>query len=233
MKKYKRILLKLSGEALSGDKGFGVDQDMLKSTAKVIKSIYDLGIEIGVVIGGGNFFRGRSSENMARSDADYIGMLATCMNSMHLKSALINLGIPTKVQSSINMEPVCEFFNREETISYLEQGKVVIFAGGTGNPFFSTDTAASLRAAEISADAILSAKNIDGVYDSDPNENPNAKKYNKLTYSEILEKQLNVIDMSAASLCMNNQIPTIIFSLKDPDNIKQVINGKNIGTYIS
>lgn len=233
MKKYKRILLKLSGEAISGKIGFGVDKNMLENISSQIKSIHDMNIEIGIVIGGGNFFRGRSSENMSRVDADHIGMLATCMNSLHLKNALINQGIDAVVLSSIKMEAVCEFFSKDKAINYLKQNKIVIFAGGTGNPFFSTDTAASLRAAEISADCILAAKNVDGVYDSDPNVNPNAKKYETLSYSEILSKNLNVIDMSAASLSMNSNTPTIVFSLKNPENIISVLNGENIGTYIS
>lgn len=231
--KKNRILLKLSGEALSGEKGFGIDKDMMDNISNQIKSVHGLGIQIGIVIGGGNYFRGRTSEGMPRAKADYIGMLATVMNSLHLQGALEEKGINTRVQSSIRMEPICEFYDRDRAISYLEQNFIVIFASGTGSPFFSTDTAAALKACEIDADILLSAKSVDAVYDFDPKTNPNAKKYDTLSYDKILSDHLNVLDMSAAALCMDNNIPTVVFSLKNPDNILEVINGKQIGTYIS
>ncbi|WIF94669.1 UMP kinase [Caminicella sporogenes] len=230
--KYKRIILKLSGEALAGEKGFGIDQTTIELIAKQIKEITELGVQVAVVVGGGNFWRGRSSKGMDRTTADYMGMLATVINSLALQDALENINVLTRVQTAIEMRQIAEPYIRRKAIRHLEKGRVVIFAAGTGNPYFSTDTTASLRAAEIEAEVILLAKKVDGVYDSDPMENPNAKKFEKLTYIEVLNKGLKVMDSTATSLCMDNKIPIIVFSLREPENIKKVILGENIGTYV-
>lgn len=230
--KYKRVLLKMSGEALSGDKGFGFDEEMLRNVALSVKKILDKDVEVAIVVGGGNFFRGRTGKNMDRTQADYIGMLATVMNSLALQSYLEEVGINTRVQTAIEMRQLAEPYIRRRAIRHLEKGRVVIFSAGTGSPFFSTDTAAALRAAEIGADVLLLAKNVDGVYDSDPAINPNAKKYEKLTYMEVLSQNLKVMDLSAITLCMDNSIPLHVFSLKDTDNIVSVIDGKDMGTII-
>ena len=230
--KYKRVLLKMSGEALSGDKGFGFDEEMLRSVALSVKKILDKDVEVAIVVGGGNFFRGRTGKNMDRAQADYIGMLATVMNSLALQSYLEEVGINTRVQTAIDMRQLAEPYIRRRAIRHLEKGRVVIFSAGTGSPFFSTDTAAALRAAEIGADVLLLAKNVDGVYDSDPAINPDAKKYEKLTYMEVLSQNLKVMDLSAITLCMDNSIPLHVFSLKDTDNIVSVIDGKDMGTVI-
>lgn len=232
MGKFKRVLLKLSGEALSGETGFGVDIDMVKSVAHQIKMIHDNDVQIGIVIGGGNFFRGRSSKDMHRFKADYVGMLATIMNSLHMESFLRAEGLDAEVMTSVRMEPICKFLDIDRANELLSKGTIVLFAGGTGSPFFSTDTAASLRACEIAADAVLAAKSIDGVYDSDPKENKNAKKYDHISYSQILTKQLKVMDLSAASMCMEAKIPTLVFSLSQPENLLRVVNGENLGTII-
>ncbi|EHL09978.1 UMP kinase [Peptoanaerobacter stomatis] len=233
MPAYKRVLLKISGEALSGDKGFGFDEEMLKSVAISIKKILNEGVEVAIVVGGGNFFRGRTGKNMDRAQADYIGMLATVMNSLALQSYLEAEGVSTRVQTSIEMRQVAEPYIRRRAIRHLSRKRVVIFSAGTGSPFFSTDTAAALRAVEIGADVLLLAKNVDGVYDSDPAINPNAKKYDKLTYMDVLSQNLKVMDLSAITLCMDNKLPLYVFSLKNTDNMVRVIEGANMGTVIS
>ena len=231
--KYKRVMLKISGEALSGKKGFGFDFDVTQRIAKEIKEIVDMGIEVGAVVGGGNIWRGRNGEEMDRTTADYMGMLATCINALALQDSLENIGVKTRVQTAIEMKEVAEPFIRRRAMRHLEKKRVVIFAAGTGNPYFSTDTTAALRAAEIEADAILLAKKVDGVYDKDPNKYDDAKKFDKLTYIEVLEKGLQVMDSTATSLCMDNNIPILVFGLDKPNNIKKVIRGEQIGTIVS
>ena len=230
--KYNRILLKMSGEALAGDKGFGLDNDTLGKVCKQLKVISDMGVQIAIVVGGGNFWRGRTGVGMDRATADYMGMLATVMNALALQDAIEREDMAVRVQSAIAMQQICEPYIRRRAIRHLEKGRVVIFAAGTGSPFFSTDTTASLRAAEIEAEIILSAKNVDGVYDSDPNTNKNAIKYDELTYMDILDKGLKVIDSTAASLCMDNQIPSLIFPLTPAENIVKAVCGEKIGTII-
>jgi uridylate kinase len=231
--KYKRIMLKLSGEALSGEKGFGIDFNVTQRIAEEIKEIVDMGIEVGAVVGGGNIWRGRNGEEMDRTTADYMGMLATCINALALQDSLENLGVNTRVQTAIAMHEVAEPFIRRRAMRHLEKKRVVIFAAGTGNPYFSTDTTAALRAAEIEADAILLAKKVDGVYDKDPNKYDDAKKFDKLSYIEVLEKGLQVMDSTATSLCMDNNIPIVVFGLETPKNIKRVVMGEKIGTIVS
>lgn len=231
--KYKRILLKVSGEALSGSKGTGFDMNVLSDVSKVVKRCHDAGVEIAVVVGGGNFWRGRDGHNMNRTRADHMGMLATVMNSLALQSAFEAEGIPTRVQTSIEMRQIAEPYIRNKAMRHLEKGRVVIFGCGTGNPFFSTDTTAALRAAEIEADAILLAKNVDAVYDSDPAINPNAKKFSELTFKEVLNLGLKVMDSTATSLCMDNDIPILVFGIADPENIVRVLCGEKIGTVVS
>lgn len=231
--KYKRIMLKLSGEALSGENGFGIDFAVTQRIAEEIKELVDLGIEIGAVVGGGNIWRGRSGKGMDRTTADYMGMLATCINALALQDSLENIGVNTRVQTAIEMREIAEPFIRRRAMRHLEKGRVVIFAAGTGNPYFSTDTTAALRAAEIEADAILLAKKVDGVYDKDPNKYEDAKRYDKLTYIEVLDQGLQVMDSTATSLCMDNNIPIIVFGLNEPGNIKKAILGEKIGTFVS
>ncbi len=231
--KYKRILLKISGEALAGDKGTGFDSDVLANVSKVVKRCHEAGVEIAVVVGGGNFWRGRQGHNMNRTRADHMGMLATVMNSLALQSAFEAEGIPTRVQTSIEMRQIAEPYIRNKAMRHLEKGRVVIFGCGTGNPFFSTDTTAALRAAEIEADAILLAKNVDAVYDSDPAVNPDAKKFSELTFKEVLNLGLKVMDSTATSLCMDNDIPILVFGVADPENIVRVLCGEKIGTVVS
>ena len=231
--KYKRILVKVSGEALSGDKGFGFDPKVLEDISKVIKKCSDMGVEIAIVVGGGNFWRGRTSKDFNRTRADHIGMLATVMNSLALQSALEAEGVITRVQTAIEMRQIAETYIRDKAMSHLKRGKVVIFGCGTGNPFFSTDTTAALRAAEIEADAILLAKNVDAVYDSDPAVNPDAKKFKKLSYKEVLARGLKVMDTTATSLCMDNNIPILVFGISEPENIIKVLCGENMGTIVS
>ncbi|MBO5179512.1 MAG: UMP kinase [Clostridia bacterium] len=230
--KYKRILLKLSGEALAGEKGFGIDSETLGKVCDSIKKVADMGVEVAIVVGGGNFWRGRKAVDMERTTADYMGMLATIMNGQALQDALEYRGLDTRLQSSIEMRQIAELYIRRKAVRHLEKGRVVIFSGGTGNPFFSTDTCAALRATEINAEIILFGKTIDGVYDSDPKENPNAIKYDEISYSEILNKNLKVMDSTAASLCRDNHIETMIFALSDTDNVIKAVCGENIGTYI-
>ncbi len=229
---YKRVLLKLSGEALAGAKGFGIDNDVISSISKSIKTLLDMGVEVAIVVGGGNIFRGRSGEGMDRTTGDYMGMLATVINSLALQSSLENEGVVTRVQTAIEMRQIAEPYIRRRAIRHLEKQRVVIFGAGTGNPYFSTDTTAALRAAEIEAEVILLAKKVDGVYDSDPVLNPNAVKFDVLTYMDVLNKGLKVMDSTATSLCMDNNIPIRVFSLEDPNNIVEVVKGKNIGTIV-
>ena len=230
---YKRILLKLSGEALSGQ-GTNFDPEILKSLASQIKEIQDLGVEIAIVVGGGNFIRGKMAEKMGieRVQADYMGMLATVINALAIQSSLEQIEVPTRVQTAIEMNKVAEPFIARRAIRHLEKGRVVIFGAGTGSPFFSTDTAAVLRAAEIGADVILLAKNVDGVYDSDPAVNPNAKKYDQLSYMDVLNQGLGVMDSTATSLSMDNHIPILVFALSDPENIYRAVSGEKIGTLV-
>ena len=230
--KYKRVLLKISGEALAGDNHFGLDDAMLKKTARQVKEVHDLGVQMAIVVGGGNFWRGRSSGSMDRSTADYIGMLATVMNAMALQDAFEALGMPTRVQTAITMREVAEPYIRRKAVSHLEKGKIVIFGAGTGNPFFSTDTTAALRAAEIDADIILLAKKIDAVYSDDPAKNPHAVKYDHLTHREVLEKDLKVMDSTAASLCRDNEIAIHVFGIAEEGNVMRAVCGETIGTII-
>jgi uridylate kinase len=231
--KYKRIMLKLSGEALAGENGFGIDFTVAQRIAEEIKELVDMGIEIGAVVGGGNIWRGRSGKGMDRTTADYMGMLATCINALALQDSLEGLGVNTRVQTAIEMREIAEPFIRRRAMRHLEKGRVVIFAAGTGNPYFSTDTTAALRAAEIEADAILLAKKVDGVYDKDPNKYSDAKKYDNLTYIQVLEQGLQVMDSTATSLCMDNNIPIVVFGLDKPGNIKRAVSGEKIGTLVS
>ena len=231
--KFKRVLIKISGEALAGDKGVGFDDATLKSVSQSVKDVYDLGVEICVVVGGGNIWRGRSGENMDRTRADHMGMLATAINALALCSAFENAGIPTRVQTSIDMHQIAEPYIRGRAVRHLEKGRVVIFGCGTGNPFMSTDTAAALRAVEMEADVILLAKNVDAVYDSDPNKNPNAKKFDKLSYTDILSMNLGVMDSTAASMCRDNNMPVLVFGIDKPGNIMKAVKGEKIGTFVS
>lgn len=231
--KYKRVLLKISGESLAGESKFGLDTPTVKKVAAEMKHVYDSGVEIAIVVGGGNFWRGRTSINMDRATADYIGMLATCMNALALQEAFEELGIPTRVQTAIEMREVAEPYIRRKAVSHLESGKVVIFGAGTGNPFFSTDTAAALRAAEIDADVILLAKKIDGVYSADPEVDPDAFKYDKLTHWDVLEKDLKVMDSTAASLCRDNSIDIQVFAIAEEGNVLRAVSGEKIGTIIT
>ncbi len=230
--KYKRVLLKLSGEVLAGTKGSGVDYDTVQKIAEYVKQLHQMGAEVGIVIGAGNFWRGRSNPKMERTTADYMGMLATVMNSLAMSDALKYLGVQSKVLSAIPMPQVGEAYNRENAVSYLSQGKVVLFAAGTGSPFFSTDTAAALRAAEIDAELILLAKNIDGVYDCDPAKFEHAKKYAKISYTEVLNQKLGVMDLTSITICMDNHIPISVFDLNVPENIIKACSGLNVGTII-
>lgn len=232
---YTRIVLKLSGEALAGQSGYGVDQKFITSIALQIKEVVDLGIEVAIVVGGGNIWRGvaGSAQGMDRATADYMGMLATVINSLALQDALESILVPSRVQTSIEMRQIAEPYIRRKAIRHLEKSRVVIFAGGTGNPYFSTDTTAALRAAEIEADVILMAKNkVDGVYSADPSKAENAVKYDSLTYLEVIKNGLGVMDSTASSLCMDNNIPLIVFNILEEGNIKRVLLGEKIGTII-
>lgn len=230
--KYKRVLLKLSGEALAGDRGFGINNDVVNEIAEAIKRVQEIGVEVAVVVvGGGNFWRGRTSEGMDRTTADYIGMLATVMNSMALQDALENIGVQTRVQTAIEMKEIAEPYIRRKAVRHLEKDRVVIFGSGTGNPYFSTDTAAALRAAEMEAEIILLAKKVDGVYDKDPVLHADAKKFDELSYIEVLQKELKVMDSTATSLCMDNNIPIKVFELTT-ENILKAVHGENIGTTV-
>lgn len=230
---YKRIILKISGEALSGGKKLGIDEQTINNIAQEIKSIQEIGVEVAIVVGGGNFWRGRSTERMDRTTSDYMGMLGTVINALALQDALEQIGVVTRVQSAIEMRQIAEPYIRRRAVRHLEKGRVVLFAAGSGNPYFSTDTTAALRAAEIEAEVILLAKKgVDGVYDSDPHKNPKAKKYDTLSYIDILNKGLGVMDSTATSLCMDNKIPLVVFGIDEPNNIIKVVRGKKIGTCV-
>ena len=229
---YKRVLLKISGEALAGSDKFGINEVRTRKVAREIKQIHDLGVEVAIVVGGGNFWRGRTSKDMDRATADYMGMLATVMNSLAVQESLLAIGVPAKVQTSIEMREVAEPYARRKALSHLEHGDVVIFGAGTGNPFFSTDTAAALRAAEINADVILLAKNVDGVYDSDPDTNPDAVKFDELTFMEVIERDLKVMDLTAATLCKDNNIAIHVFALAEEGNVMKALTGEKIGTIV-
>jgi len=232
--KYRRILLKLSGEALAGEQGYGIDPQVITGIATEIKEVVALGVEVALVIGGGNIFRGlaASSKGMDRASADYMGMLATVMNSLAMQDALEKQGVNTRVQSAIEMQQIAEPYIRRRAVRHLEKGRVVIFSAGTGNPYFTTDTAASLRAMEINAEVILKATKVDGVYSSDPKKNSDAVKLPVLTYLEVLQQGLQVMDATATSLCMDNNLPMIIFDMTSRDNIKRVVLGEKIGTIV-
>lgn len=235
MIKYKRIILKVSGEALAGPGGFGIKPPVIKKIAEQIKSVHDLGVQIAIVCGGGNIWRGETGAEMGmeRAQADYMGMLATVMNGLALQDNLESLGVPTRVQTSIEMRQIAEPYIRRKAVRHLEKGRVVIFAGGTGNPYFSTDTTAALRAAEIGADVILMAKNgVDGVYSADPNKDDTAVKFTELSHLDLINKQLHVMDSTASTLSMDNDIPLVVFNLNEPDNIRRVVEGEHIGTTI-
>jgi uridylate kinase len=232
--KYKRVLVKLSGEALMGDKQFGIDSNRIAQYAEDIKEITQLGCEVAIVIGGGNIFRGVQAEagGMDRAQGDYMGMLATMINSMALQAALEKAGVYSRLQSAIKMEEIAEPFIRRRAIRHLEKGRVVIFGAGTGNPYFTTDTAASLRAIEIQADVILKGTRVDGIYTADPEKDPSATKYETLSFTEAYEKKLNVMDMTAFTLCQENQLPIIVFDMNSPKNLLKVVQGENIGTLV-
>ncbi len=233
--KYKRVIIKLSGEALAGKKGEGINPPEIKNVAEELKEVYDLGVEIAIVVGGGNMWRGESGAQMGmeRAQADYIGMLGTIMNALALQDNLEKIGVPTRVQTSIEMRQIAEPYIRRKAIRHLQKHRVVIFAGGTGSPYFSTDTTAALRASEINADVILMAKNgVDGIYSADPKIDPNAKKFTNLTHMDIINKGLNVMDTTASSLSMDNDIPLVVFNMNKHGNIKKVILGENIGTTV-
>ncbi len=233
--KYKRILLKLSGEALQGEQGYGIDPKVISEIASQIAQIVDGGVELAITVGGGNIFRGLAgaAEGMDRAHADYIGMLATIMNALALQEGLERAGVDTRVQSAISMQEVAEPYIRRKAIRHLEKGRVVIFAGGTGNPYFTTDTTAALRACEIDAEAILKATQVDGIYDSDPHANPDATKFDEISYMEVLSRELHVMDSTATTLCMDNGIPIIVFNLHKPGNIDRVLKGEHVGTTVS
>jgi len=231
---YSRVIVKLSGDALSGEKEYGIDPQFINSIAEELKSVVETGLELAIVVGGGNIFRGvaGSAKGMDRGTADYMGMLATVINALALQDAIEKVDVETRVQTAITMKEVAEPYIRRKAMRHLEKGRVVIFAAGTGNPYFSTDTTAALRAAEINADAILMAKNVDGVYDSDPDQNPDAVKFKELNYIDVLNRGLGVMDSTAVSLCMDNKIPLVVFGLKELGNIKRVVCGEEIGTFV-
>ena len=233
--KYKRILLKLSGEALMGEKQFGIDNKRLMQYAKDIQEISEMNVEIGIVIGGGNIFRGVQAEKggMDRTQGDYMGMLATMINSMALQSALESIGLITRLQSAIEMKQIAEPYIKRKAVRHLEKGRIVIFGAGTGNPFFTTDSAASLRAVEIESDVILKGTRVDGVYDSDPEKNSNAVKFDTASFDQAYDKQLKIMDMTAFTLCKENEIPVVVFDMNNPGNLKKVILGEKIGTLVT
>lgn len=230
--KYKRVLIKLSGEALAGEDKFGVNPEMTAKTAAQVKEIHDQGVQIAIVVGGGNFFRGRTGKNIDRATADYMGMLATVMNALALQDSLLSIGCDAKVMTAIEIRDMAEGYSRRKALDYLDDNRVVIFGGGTGSPFFSTDTTAALRAAEMNAEVILLAKSIDAVYSEDPNVNPDAERYEELTYMDIVEKELRVMDLTAATLCKDNDIQLYVFAMAEEGNLMKVINGENVGTLI-
>ena len=230
---YKRILLKLSGEVLAGSAGKGIDNETVLKICKSVKAVADLGVEVAIVVGGGNFWRGRTSEHMDRTRADHIGMIATAMNSLALCDALEQLGADVRVQTAIEMRQIAEPYIRNRAIRHFEKGRIVIFGCGTGSPFFSTDTAAALRSVEINADALLKATNVDGVYDKDPNKYDDAVKFDEVTFQEVITRDLKVMDSTAFSLCKDNDMPIIVFNLEDPENIVRVVQGEKVGTTVS
>jgi len=234
MKRFKRILLKLSGEALEGNQGYGIDPSRLEAYAHEIESVRSLGVEVAVVMGGGNIYRGLqgTGKGMDRVQGDYMGMLATVINSMALQETLERKGIPARILSTLTIQPVVEPMNRRTAVRYLEEGKVVLIAGGTGNPFFTTDSAAALRALEINADAILKGTRVDGIYTADPEKDPAAKRYDQLTFSEAMEKGLKVMDLTAFALCRENKLPIIVFNMNIPGNLKRVTEGEPVGTVV-
>ena len=229
---YKRVIIKLSGEALAGEKGFGIDAGMVDYVVDQVKRVTEEGVEVGVIVGGGNFWRGRQAQTMDRSAADHIGMLATVMNAIALQDALEAANVPTRVQTALTITRVAEPYILRKALRHFEKGRVVIFACGTGNPYFSTDTGAALRAAEIHAEVLLLAKNVDGVYDSDPRKNPDAKKLDDISYIDVIKKGLQAMDTTAISLCMENKIPIIAFALHEKDSIVKAVCGEKIGTII-
>ena len=229
---YHRLILKLSGEALAGKNGYGIDYDTVVGICRSIQKCVEMGVQVGIVVGGGNFWRGRSSGKMDRTRADHMGMMATVINSLALADALEGLGVSVRVQTAIAMQAIAEPYIRSRAVRHLEKGRVVIFGCGTGSPFFSTDTAAALRAAEVDADIILKATMVDGVYDKDPHRFPDAKRYEEVSFSQVLEQNLSVMDMTAASLCRDNKMPILVFSLSDPENICRAVRGENIGTIV-
>jgi uridylate kinase len=233
--KYKRILLKLSGESLMGDKQYGIDNERVKQYAKEIKTVHDQGLEIAIVIGGGNIFRGLSAEKsgMDRAQADYMGMLATVINSMALQDALEKVGIKTRLLTAIKMEQICEPFIRRRAVRHLEKGRIVIFGAGTGNPYFTTDSAAALRAIEIKADIVLKGTRVDGIYTADPEKDPTATRYKNLSFKEVYKNNLNVMDMTAFTLCEENQLPIIVFDMNKAGNLYKVTDGEEIGTLVA
>jgi uridylate kinase len=232
--KYKRVLLKLSGEALMGNKGFGIDNDRLALYANEIKAIYEAGVQIGIVIGGGNIFRGIQAEEggMERTQGDYMGMLATMINSMALQASLEKMNMQTRLLSAIEMKEISEPYIRRRAVRHLEKGRIVIFGAGTGNPYFTTDTAASLRAVEIDAEVILKGTRVDGIYSSDPEKDPTAVRYNKLSFQDVFDKGLSVMDMTAFTLCNENKLPIIVFNMNTPGNLMKVIQGEEVGTIV-
>ncbi|WP_195268755.1 UMP kinase [Eubacterium sp. 1001713B170207_170306_E7] len=230
--KYKRIIIKLSGEALSGEVGFGIDPPTVQRICESVKEVFEQDVEIAIVVGGGNFWRGRFGEGMDKSTADYMGMLSTVINALALQDVLEQMGVPVRVQTAIEMKEVAEPYIRRKAVRHLEKKRVVIFAAGTGNPFFTTDTTAALRAAEVDAEMILLAKSVDAVYDSDPEVNPEAKKYDRLTYIDVINQGLKVMDSTAITLCMDNKIPILVFGLDQPENILKAVRGETIGTII-
>ena len=231
---YKRILLKLSGESLMGDRQYGIDNNQVLQYAKDIKSVFDEGIEIAIVVGGGNIFRGLSAEKsgMERAQADYMGMLATVINCMAMQNALESIGVETRLQSAIKMEQICEPYIRRRAMHHLENNKIVIFGAGTGNPYFTTDTAASLRAIEIKADVVLKGTRVDGIYTADPEKDPTATRYNEISYQEVYDKGLNVMDMTAITLCQENNLPIIVFDMNKEGNFMKIAKGEAIGTLV-
>ncbi|MBO7214252.1 MAG: UMP kinase [Clostridia bacterium] len=230
--KYKRVIIKISGEALAGDKGMGFDQEVLSKVVDQICAVHDLGVEIGIVVGGGNFWRGRQGTEMDRATADHMGMLATVINALALQDAIERRGVPTRVQTALTITRVAEPYIARKAHSHLEKGRIVIFACGTGNPFFSTDTAVALRAAEIGAEVILLAKNVDGIYDSDPKVNPNAKKYKEIKYLDFISQELKAMDTAAVAICKENKTPILAFGLDEENSLVRAVQGEELGTWI-
>lgn len=230
--KYRRIVLKLSGEALAGKGGFGIDHQTVLPICNSIKSCVELGAQVGIVVGGGNFWRGRTSGRMDHTRADHMGMMATVINALALEDALEEAGVPARVQTAIPIQTVAEPYSRDEAVRHMEAGRVVVFGCGTGCPFFSTDTTAALRAVEVGADIVLKATMVDGVYDKDPHKHPDARRYDTVSFSQVLTQQLSVMDMTAASLCRDNGLPVLVFDLSDPENICRAVRGENIGTIV-